>query len=95
MYHVMGSLLLSRSFTIKDEIAQDVQTRGNEPEEVGNPIAMKMDDSQGMSQDPESLEVNDSDDEEEEEVVVLPLADMLNARYGHDNVCFPLDCRTE
>ena len=90
MYHVMGSLLLTRSFTVKDEIMQGVQTRESVPEGESNADSMMIQDGQDMSQDPESMEVDDDDDddEHEEEVIVLPLADMLNARYGHDNVCF-------
>jgi hypothetical protein len=92
MYHVMGSILLTRSFTITAEIAQGVQIRGSGPNGVSNADATMED-----GQDPQLMEVDDNEDEDEdeEEVVVLPLADMLNARYAHNNVCFPLAFRTE
>lgn len=91
----MGSLLLTRSFTVKSEILQAVQTRESGPEGVNDPDAMMMEEGHDLSH---SMEVDDNDeeeDEDEEEIVVLPLADLLNARYGHDNVCSPLGFRTE
>jgi len=90
----MGSLLLTRSFTIKSEISQAVENGESGLEGVNDADATMMEDGHDMS---ESMEVDDDDDEkeDEEEVVVLPLADMLNARYGHDNVCSHLGCRTE
>jgi SET domain-containing protein 6 len=83
-FHVMGSILTTRSFTIPDTITEGE----SEPEAVSTADEMKVDESPDISQDLESLEVNEIDDgeEAEEEVVVLPLADMLNARYGQENV---------
>jgi SET domain-containing protein 6 len=93
MYHVMGSLLLTRSFTVEDEVKQGVQTR----ESGRDGVDSVMEEGQDMSQDSESMDLDDDDNEEEreEEVVVVPLADMLNARSGYDNVCFHLGCRIE
>ena len=88
----MGSLLLTRSFTVKSEILQAVQTGESGPEGVNDADAM-MEEGDDVSH---AMEVDEEEEEEdEEEIVVLPLADMLNARYGHDNVCSSLGFRTE
>lgn len=83
MYHVIGSLLLTRSFNIRNTAVQD-------EESVGTGHATMPDNDQDLTLDSELVEVGENDDEEEGEVLILPLADMLNARYGQDNVCFPL-----
>ena len=90
----MGSLLLTRSFTIKAGSNQDPQTRESQPGEVSGSNVTTMDDCQDLCHDPELVNLDDDKfDEDEEEVVILPLADMLNARYGQENVCFPWGCQ--
>lgn len=80
MYHVIGSLLLTRSFNIRPD-----------EDSVGTAYVSKPDSDQDLSSDSELVETGENEDEEEDEgeVLILPLADMLNARCGQHNV-FPL-----
>ncbi|KAJ7451845.1 SET domain-containing protein [Mycena galericulata] len=89
IYHVMGSRILSRSFDVEKDDPEE------EPEEDGAPAdtslgsAMDVDEPQDepkSDHDGASEPDNDSEDEEEPSgVAMVPLADMLNARYGSEN----------
>jgi SET domain-containing protein 6 len=80
----MGSLILSRSFQVEALSTTDgvdsSQTGAQEDAE------MKLDEPS-----PHAFSDNDSDETEDDEddpanVAMVPLADMLNARYGCENV---------
>lgn len=86
VYHIMGSLILSRSFQVEalstTDSVDSSQTRAQEDAEM---------DSDEPS--PHALDDNHSDETEDGEdgedpanVAMVPLADMLNARYGCENV---------
>lgn len=74
-FHTMGSLLLSRSFHVKDATEGLLGEEGKENDE------------REMLSDGGLVEDSDSEDEEEdiEAVSMVPMADMLNARSGCDN----------
>jgi N-lysine methyltransferase SETD6 len=90
MYHLMGSRVLSRSFTLSKE------EEGNENEDendvdnssvgstmdINGPLhkGTSVDNSQGDNEE------EGGEDEEDTEVVMVPLADILNARYNTENV---------
>jgi SET domain-containing protein 6 len=79
----MGSLILSRSFQVEalstTDSVDSSQTRSQEDAE------MNLDEPS-----PRELDDDDSDETEDEDdpanVAMVPLADMLNARYGCENV---------
>lgn len=76
LFHHMGSLILSRSFTV-------------EPIEIPGEEDVSMEKSNTSLPDT-SIEMNASTEEEEEEdgaadVAMVPFADILNARSGHHN----------
>lgn len=87
VYHIMGSRILSRSFSAEN-------WDGNGDDDVGEmDSAMKVDQN---LEDPDLNRVDDDDDgnrsdEEEDEgdpseVAMVPMADILNARYQTANV---------
>lgn len=91
-YHIMGSRILSRSFIVEkwnedeDEneaantslgSAMDVEPSRNE-ETPGVP--METEDNSDDNDD------DDDDDEEASDVAMVPMADILNARYQTENV---------
>lgn len=99
-YHIMGSRILSRSFTLEktDDAAEKDKSHAPE-EDAGNTSigsAMDVDSAQEKEgedvhgQEHEQEEEEGSDDEEEvaAEVVMIPFADILNARYQTENVCW-------
>lgn len=88
VYHIMGSRILSRSFQVEALSTTDG---------IG-PSQTKAQEDAGMNLDepsPHALNDNDSDKTEDDEdgddeddpadVAMVPLADMLNARYGSEN----------
>ena len=85
-YHIMGSRILSRSFQVealsKTDNDDSSQTRVEEDAE------MNLDEpSPHTLNDNDSDETDDGDDEDDPaNVAMVPLADMLNARYGCENV---------
>ncbi|KAF4620915.1 hypothetical protein D9613_000307 [Agrocybe pediades] len=106
-YHMMGTRILSRSFTLEpDEGDSDNedQEQGKAPPEsaadVGNTsIGSAMDVDQpttsekpaeaqesGHDHEADSGDEEDEDEEPRVEVAMVPLADILNARYKTDNV---------
>jgi len=80
----MGSRILSRSFRVEALSTTDsVDSSQTRPQEDAE---MNLDEPS-----PHALNDNDSDDTEDDEddtanVTMVPLADMLNARYGCENV---------
>ncbi|KAI0272250.1 hypothetical protein BGY98DRAFT_1001427 [Russula aff. rugulosa BPL654] len=86
VYHIMGSRILSRSFQVEalstTDSVDSSQTRAQEED-----AEMNLDEPS-----PHSLNDNDSDETEDGDdgddpanVAMVPLADMLNARYGCEN----------
>jgi len=94
----MGNLILSRSFTLDDQDEDEDNegegsdhATGDEHQDIGNTSlgsAMDMDAPASTTNEQEE-ERDDGDDEEETntlEVAMVPLADILNARYQCENV---------
>ncbi|KAF8813911.1 SET domain-containing protein [Phlegmacium glaucopus] len=89
MYHLMGSRVLSRSFTLsreEDDHENDVDDSSmGSAMDIDGPLhkgASATDDSQKGDNEEEG----EDEEEEETEVVMIPLADILNARYETENV---------
>jgi SET domain-containing protein 6 len=98
----MGNLILSRSFTLGDdeeeerEEEKDHTTGDDENADIHNTSlgsAMDVDAAASATKErAESSENEDSEDEDDDEetntleVVMVPLADILNARYQCENV---------
>ncbi|CAE6418323.1 unnamed protein product [Rhizoctonia solani] len=92
-FHIMGSRILSRSFQVEgDEIEAeenpDVSMESSKSMDVdrsreeANPQGEANEDENGQEDDGDS----DSEDcENVEDVAMVPMADMLNARYGGEN----------
>ena len=87
----MGSRILSRSFHVSRwETGHDEDPSANNS--LGS--AMDIDDESfpsgtGTNLHEEAQEIYDSDDEDEDDpadVAMVPMADILNARYGSENV---------
>ncbi|KAE8220352.1 hypothetical protein CF326_g8769 [Tilletia indica] len=73
-FHLMGSRVLSRSFHVKDASKAEDGAANKKAEGEGN--------------DDESDDEDDEDEDEPEDtadISMVPLADMLNARYASDN----------
>ncbi|KAG2112090.1 hypothetical protein DEU56DRAFT_843138 [Suillus clintonianus] len=99
-YHITGSRILSRSFNVErwegevevEQDAEQVLEDSNEDTQANTSIgsAMDVDDSGdgGEAADEESSD-RDSDDEDTEdipeEIAMVPMADLLNARYNSVN----------
>ncbi|KAJ6629490.1 SET domain-containing protein [Mycena sp. CBHHK59/15] len=88
IYHVMGSRVLSRSF----DVEKDDDEENDEEDAAANTSHGSAMDVDAPEDEPESAPEGDDDgpdeDDEEEEpsgVSMVPLADMLNARYGFEN----------
>ncbi|KAJ3519890.1 hypothetical protein NMY22_g12996 [Coprinellus aureogranulatus] len=92
-FHIMGSRILSRSFSV-----EKWQGNGDPEEHEGDKStdsAMDIDEhkaedsSQGHEGSDDQEDENDSDEEEEQadssDTAMVPMADMLNARYEHAN----------
>ncbi|KAJ6498807.1 SET domain-containing protein [Mycena sanguinolenta] len=88
IYHVMGSRILSRSFDVeKDESEDDTETDGAANTSLGSAMDVDLPQEETESATGDDSEHADEDEEEEESsgVSMVPLADMLNARYGSEN----------
>lgn len=84
----MGSRILSRSFQVEAMSATSTdsrQTPAQEDPEMNvdeiSPNSPDNNDSDGIIDDDDS-----DDDDDTADVAMVPLADMLNARYGCENV---------
>jgi len=92
-YHIMGSRILSRSFQVEkwNPSANDEEEDGVPQAEMdidgGHPDPTEPD--EGRNGDIGEEHVGDSDDEDDDsgDVAMVPMADMLNARFGCNNVC--------
>jgi len=92
----MGSRILSRSFQVEkwDPSANDEEEDGVSQAEMdvdgGHPDPAELD--EGHNDDAEEERVGDSDDGDDDgdsgDVAMVPMADMLNARFGCNNVCY-------
>jgi SET domain-containing protein 6 len=90
----MGSRILSRSFQVEkwDPSANDEEADGGPQAEmdvdVGHPDPAEP--NEGYNDDAEEEHVGDSDDDDDDssDVAMVPMADMLNARFGCNNVCY-------
>ncbi|KAF9527317.1 hypothetical protein CPB83DRAFT_768637 [Crepidotus variabilis] len=102
VYHLMGTRLLTRSFTIEQETdeepattsqAEDTITAGDistENDHVDAPLEAK-----GEDEDEDEDEDADNEDEDTQTTMVMvPMADMLNARYkaNHAKLFYEPDC---
>ncbi|TFK25187.1 SET domain-containing protein [Coprinopsis marcescibilis] len=95
MYHTMGSRILSRSFNVEKWEGDDEDGEGtSELLTVGQPTddAMDIDDANPegthtVEAETEEEDREEEDDEEEDssDVAMVPMADMLNARFGTEN----------
>jgi SET domain-containing protein 6 len=90
----MGSRILSRSFHVELWGAGEEDNQKNTEEDPDTSMESRrsMDVDRSREEQPEEDEENgsdggsDSDDENVEDVAMVPMADMLNARYGGENV---------
>lgn len=93
-YHVNGSRILSRSFQVEPPSATDntdsSQSPPHEDVEMGadepSPQALNKNGFDETEDDEDGGDSGD-DDDDPANVAMVPLADMLNARYGCENVC--------
>lgn len=95
-YHIMGSRILSRCFRVEKWEGDD-QANDNNHSQDGMEVdegPSECDDMNVPADDPEveteiDEDIEDEDEEAEDpsDVAMVPMADMLNARYGSENVC--------
>lgn len=88
-YHIMGSRILSRSFQVEAQSTIDGVDSSQTP--ADEDAEMSLDDpSPHAVNDNDSDETEDDDDSDDGDdpanVAMVPLADMLNARSGCNNV---------
>ncbi|PWN93175.1 SET domain-containing protein [Acaromyces ingoldii] len=90
-FHLMGSRILSRSFHVKKPEAGQEGPVGDIMDDEGEADGNEDDE---MDEDGQDKDDNDGEEAEEEEeegaeaieaVTIVPMADMLNARFGCDN----------
>ena len=96
----MGSRILSRSFNVQpweEERGRQSESmnygdrHSDESTEAGNDSTMDLD-SSGVSDGSDNDDNDDGDDDDDddddrpENVAMVPMADMLNARHGSENV---------
>ncbi|KJA29063.1 hypothetical protein HYPSUDRAFT_177169 [Hypholoma sublateritium FD-334 SS-4] len=93
VYHLQGSRILSRSFTLQKDADEDEdEDAGAGDTSVGSAMDVEADApapaEEAHGEHDEDEEGSEDSDEEEDAVVVamVPLADMLNARYQSENV---------
>jgi SET domain-containing protein 6 len=92
MYHIMGSRILSRSFNVERwDSGEDEEE--NPAANTSHGSGMDVDSPQGAGNgdeshhtEPEDEEEDDDDGDDSSDVAMVPMADMLNARYGSENV---------
>lgn len=94
MYHVMGSRILSRSFNV-EKWAPDEEEVGDGAGDVSMGSGMDVDLPDGAPAPPthsshgtDDLEHEGGEEEEQEDssdIAMVPMADILNARYGSEN----------
>ena len=86
VYHITGSRILSRSFQVQALSTTD--SVGSSQTKAQEDAEMNLDEpSPHALNDSDSDEAEDGDDEDDPaNVAMVPLADMMNARYGCENV---------
>ena len=99
-YHIMGSRILSRSFQVEkwDPSMTNDEENGGAPQtemDVEGDHANPAEPDEGRNDDVEREHGGDSDsdgddDDDAGDVAMVPMADMLNARFGCNNVCRPI-----
>ncbi|KAF5380369.1 hypothetical protein D9615_004738 [Tricholomella constricta] len=90
-YHLMGSRILSRSFSVeKWNSGEEENENSNTPNSRAD--EMDVDSSEGPEGAEEKIDESHHDEMEEEDeeddssdTAMVPMADMLNARYGSEN----------
>lgn len=102
MFHVMGCRIMSRSFTLEIQEGEEGEGQSDDEEnqaDIGNTrigSAMDVDHEQEIEVNPKAEHPEETEDDENEEddteVVMVPLADFLNARYQNGNVRFRISC---
>ncbi|KAK0455504.1 SET-domain protein [Desarmillaria tabescens] len=88
-YHVMGSRILSRSFNVEkwenevgdDELAQNSSMDVDDPA----PLASANSDSPERAHGEEVAEEDEEEEEDVSDISMVPVADLLNARYEAEN----------
>lgn len=87
-YHIMGSRILSRSFQVEAQPRVDGSYKSvlaHEDPEMGFENSSSLPHGNDNMEDVESDGASD-DDDDPTNVAMVPMADMLNARYGCANV---------
>lgn len=87
-YHIMGSRILSRSFQVEAQPRVDGSYKSvlaHEDPEMGFENSSSLPHGSDDMEDVES-DVASDDDDDPANVAMVPMADMLNARYGCANV---------
>ena len=83
----MGSRVLSRSFTLSKEEEEDHENENDvDDSRLGSDMDIDLPRDGTSAYDSQEDSEEGGDDEEETEVVMIPLADILNARYNTENV---------
>ncbi|KAJ7354668.1 SET domain-containing protein [Mycena albidolilacea] len=96
IYHVMGSRILSRSFDVEKDEDQPEEDAGDETDGVAAntslgsamDVDLPQEETESAHGDSEHTDGDEDAEDEEEEpsgVSMVPLADMLNARYDSEN----------
>jgi N-lysine methyltransferase SETD6 len=83
-YHIMGSRILSRSFHVDTDVEE--MSVAEEEEEPSSSVASNLSPRRSNSEEIEDDEDTDDDNDDPGNVAMVPIADMLNARYGCENV---------
>lgn len=90
----MGSRILSRSFTVErwqpdeEEDTADDSTESKPPTQHSDNDAMDVDETPTHEDHHEKEEEGDEDGDDASDIAMVPMADMLNARFGTENVTF-------
>ncbi|EAU91065.1 hypothetical protein CC1G_03233 [Coprinopsis cinerea okayama7 len=94
-YHTMGSRILSRSFTVEkrdgEEEEEDGANADNAKHAESENDSMDVDETPSKANDLEQEENEDEDEDNDEgeddasDIAMVPMADMLNARFGTEN----------
>ncbi|KAL1745674.1 hypothetical protein HDZ31DRAFT_35884 [Schizophyllum fasciatum] len=88
-FHINGSRVLSRSFNVEEGDGEDSDSDAEGPQNTSTDL-MDVDATEPPPEEgaDEAIEVSDDEDSDEEDaadVGMVPMADMLNARYGSEN----------
>ncbi|RDB25472.1 Ribosomal lysine N-methyltransferase 4 [Hypsizygus marmoreus] len=92
IYHLMGSRILSRSFNVERWDSGEEEEESPSAPTNNHPDGMDVDSPDAPEEGDEDIDASHSDAEEEDDEVddssdtaMVPMADMLNARYGSEN----------